>query len=123
MLQPLGVRLVGLALVGAEAWQLQSLDNGMTIVLGRATTRNKSPLMERLRRFIAVWPRPSKQIDIDIKTADLRYAGGFALPGSPRCSRQPVGPPNRKAGNGQQYNELIVGLDIGTSRSPAWSPR
>ena len=76
MLEPLGVRLVGLALSAREAWQLQ-LDNGMTIVLGRE--RDKSPLAERLQRFIAVWPRVQQEIDIDIRLADLRYPGGFAL--------------------------------------------
>ena len=94
MLQPLGVRLVGLALSAREAWQLQ-LDNGMTIVLGRE--QDKSPLMERLRRFIAVWPRVHEQIDIDIKTADLRYAGGFALtPADASVLHQPVAPAARK---------------------------
>ena len=94
MLQPLGVRLVGLALSAREAWQLQ-LDNGMTIVLGRE--QDKSPLMERLRRFIAVWPRVHEQIDIDIKTADLRYAGGFALtPADASVLHQSVAPAARK---------------------------
>lgn len=76
MLQPLGVRLVGLALSAREAWQLQ-LDNGMTIMLGRE--QDKSPLAERLQRFIAVWPGVHQEIDIEIKVADLRYPGGFAL--------------------------------------------
>lgn len=76
MLQPLGVRLVGLALSAREAWRLQ-LDNGMTIVLGRE--QEKSPLVERLQRFVAVWPRVQSEIDIEIKVADLRYPGGFAL--------------------------------------------
>ncbi|MEZ5609065.1 MAG: cell division protein FtsQ/DivIB [Rhodocyclaceae bacterium] len=76
LLEPLGVRLVGLALSAREAWQLQ-LDNGMTVVLGRE--REKSPLAERLQRFIAVWPRVEQEIGIDITLADLRYPGGFAL--------------------------------------------
>ena len=67
----------------------------MTIVLGRE--QDKSPLMERLRRFIAVWPRVHEQIDIDIKTADLRYAGGFALtPADASVLHQPVAPAARK---------------------------
>jgi cell division protein FtsQ len=76
MLQPLGLRLAGLALSAREAWQLR-LDNGLVIVLGRE--QDKSPLAERLQRFIAVWPRVREQIDIDIKVADLRYPSGFAL--------------------------------------------
>ena len=94
MLQPLGVRLVGLALSAREAWQLQ-LDNGMTIVLGRE--QEKSPLVERLQRFIAVWPGVHKEIDIEIKVADLRYPGGFALtPADASVLQQPVAPAGRK---------------------------
>ena len=94
MLQPLGVRLVGLALSAREAWQLQ-LDNGMTIVLGRE--QDKSPLAERLQRFIAVWPGVHKEIDIEIRVADLRYPGGFALtPADASVLQQPVAPAGRK---------------------------
>ena len=93
-LQPLGVRLVGLALSAREAWQLQ-LDNGMTIVLGRE--QEKSPLVERLQRFIAVWPGVHKEIDIEIRVADLRYPGGFALtPADASVLQQPVAPAARK---------------------------
>jgi cell division protein FtsQ len=53
--------------------------------------------MDRLRRFIAVWPRVHEQIDIDIKTADLRYASGFALtPVDASVLQQPVAPAARK---------------------------
>ncbi|MER2552890.1 MAG: cell division protein FtsQ/DivIB [Thauera sp.] len=94
MLQPLGVRLVGLGLSAREAWQLQ-LDNGLTIMLGRE--QDKSTLGERLRRFIAVWPRVQDEIDIDIKVADLRYPGGFALtPADASVLQQPVTPAGRK---------------------------
>lgn len=94
MLQPLGVRLVGLALSAREAWQLQ-LDNGMTIVLGRE--QEKSPLVDRLQRFIAVWPGVEREIDIEIRVADLRYPGGFALtPADASVLQQPVAPAGRK---------------------------
>ena len=76
LLQPMGVRLVGLALTAREAWQLK-LDNGLVIMLGREQER--SQLIDRLNRFITVWPRVREQIDIDIKVADLRYPGGFTL--------------------------------------------
>ncbi|WP_068636014.1 cell division protein FtsQ/DivIB [Thauera butanivorans] len=76
LLQPMGVRLVGLALSAREAWQLK-LDNGLVIMLGREQER--SLLADRLKRFIAVWPRVREQVDIDIKVADLRYPSGFAL--------------------------------------------
>lgn len=49
----------------------------MTVIVGR--DQDESPLVERLQRFIAVWPRVQDNIDIDIKVADLRYPGGFAL--------------------------------------------
>ncbi len=94
MLQPLGLRLVGLALSAREAWQLQ-LDNGMTIVLGRE--QEKSPLAERLQRFIAVWPGVEKEIDIEIRVADLRYPGGFALtPADASVLQKSVAPAGRK---------------------------
>ena len=76
LLQPMGVRLVGLALSTREAWQLR-LDNGLVIMLGREQER--SQLGDRLQRFISAWPRVREQIDIDIKVADLRYPNGFAL--------------------------------------------
>lgn len=76
LLQPMGVRLVGLAFSAREAWQLR-LDNGLVIMLGRAQER--SQLGDRLQRFITAWPRVREQIDIDIKVADLRYPNGFAL--------------------------------------------
>lgn len=76
LLQPLGVRLVGLALSARQAWQLK-LDNGLVIMLGRE--QDRSALADRLKRFIAAWPRVREQIDIDIKVADLRYPSGFAL--------------------------------------------
>ena len=94
MLQPLGLRLVGLALSAREAWQLQ-LDNGMTVVLGRE--QEKSPLVERLQRFIAVWPGVQEEIDIEIRVADLRYPGGFALtPADASVLQQPVAPAGKK---------------------------
>ncbi|HRP66207.1 MAG TPA: cell division protein FtsQ/DivIB [Thauera sp.] len=94
LLQPLGLRLVGLALSAREAWQLQ-LDNGMTVVLGRE--QEKSPLAERLKRFIAVWPGVHQEIDIDIKIADLRYPGGFALtPADASVLLQPASTTGRK---------------------------
>ena len=76
LLQPMGARLVGLALSARQAWQLR-LDSGLVIMLGREQER--SQLSDRLQRFIAAWPRVREQIDIDIKVADLRYPNGFAL--------------------------------------------
>lgn len=77
LLAPLGVRPVALRVSAREAWKLQ-LDNGMTLVLGR--DQDKSALLERLQRFIALWPQVRESIhNIDIKVADLRYPGGFAL--------------------------------------------
>ena len=84
LLAPLGVRLVGLGVSTREAWKLH-LDNGMTLVLGR--DQDKSALVDRLQRFIALWPQVRESIhNIDIKVADLRYPGGFALtPADPRA--------------------------------------
>ena len=76
LLEPLGVRLVGLALSAREAWQL-TLDNGLVIVLGREQER--ASVNQRLARFVANWARVMEQIDIQVAVADLRYPGGFAL--------------------------------------------
>lgn len=74
--QPLGARLVGLALSAREAWQL-TLDNGLVIMLGRE--QDKSPLDKRLARFVAAWPQVKDNIGVQIAVADLRYPSGFAL--------------------------------------------
>lgn len=76
MLQPLGVKLVGLALSAREAWRL-TLDNGMVIVLGREQER--APLKDRLARFVAAWPKLQEQVAVQVAVADLRYPSGFAL--------------------------------------------
>lgn len=85
MLQPLGFKLVGLALSAREAWRL-TLDNGMVIVLGRQQER--APLKDRLARFIAVWPKVQEQVGSQVAVADLRYPSGFAL--TPVASATPA---------------------------------
>ncbi|MDX9698304.1 MAG: cell division protein FtsQ/DivIB [Rhodocyclaceae bacterium] len=76
LLQPLEARLVDVDLSARAAWQLK-LDNGLQIILGREQA--EASLLARLQTFIQAWPRVREQVDIDIKVADLRYPGGFAL--------------------------------------------
>jgi len=76
VLEPLGRRLVSLALSAREAWQLK-LDDGMVIVLGR--DQEKAPIGERLARFVRAWPQASERIGVQVAVADLRYPSGFAL--------------------------------------------
>ncbi len=77
VLEPLGRRLVALALSARLAWQLR-LDDGMVIVLGR--DQEKAPIGERLARFVAAWPQAQERMGgVQIAVADLRYPSGFAL--------------------------------------------
>ncbi|NMF97851.1 cell division protein FtsQ/DivIB [Aromatoleum toluolicum] len=76
MLEPLGRKLVGLALSAREAWQLK-LDDGMVIMLGR--DQEKAPIGERLERFVSAWPQAKEKVGVQVAVADLRYPSGFAL--------------------------------------------
>jgi len=75
-LVPLGRRLTGLWLSAREAWELR-LDDGMVILLGR--DQERSPIEQRLARFVRVWPDTLAQLSMQVAIADLRYQGGFAL--------------------------------------------
>jgi cell division protein FtsQ len=61
-----------------RAWQLK-LDDGMTLDLGREQVE------QRLRRFVAVYPRTIARMTRPVDRVDLRYANGFAarVPGLP----------------------------------------
>ncbi|MBX3649812.1 MAG: cell division protein FtsQ/DivIB [Burkholderiales bacterium] len=61
-----------------RAWQLR-LDDGMTLDLGREQVE------QRLRRFVAVYPRTIARMTRPVDRVDLRYANGFAarVPGLP----------------------------------------
>lgn len=61
-----------------RAWQVR-LNDGMTLDLGRENVE------ERLRRFVAVYPRTIARMSRPVDRVDLRYANGFAarVPGLP----------------------------------------
>ncbi len=61
-----------------RAWQLK-LDDGTTLDLGREQVE------QRLRRFVAVYPRTIARMTRPVDRVDLRYANGFAarVPGLP----------------------------------------
>jgi cell division protein FtsQ len=83
ILEPLGLKPIGVSLSPREAWQLE-LDNGMVIVLGR--DHDKAKVEERLQRWVEVWPMTQERIGMQIAVVDLRYQGGFAL--TPEAQRQ-----------------------------------
>jgi cell division protein FtsQ len=61
-----------------RAWQVR-LDDGLTLDLGREHVE------ERLRRFVATYPRTIARMTRPVDRVDLRYANGFAarVPGLP----------------------------------------
>lgn len=71
-----------------RAWQIR-LDDGMTLDLGREQVE------ERLRRFVAAYPRTIARMSSPVDRVDLRYANGFAarVPGLP-----PATEPRQKRG-------------------------
>lgn len=61
-----------------RAWQIH-MDDGVTLDLGREHVE------ERLRRFVATYPRTIARMSHPVDRVDLRYANGFAarVPGLP----------------------------------------
>lgn len=75
ILQPMGRKVRQLRLSGRLAWQVV-LDDGMLIELGK--NQPKSPVEERLARFVEAWPAIQTKFDGSLRVADLRYPSGFA---------------------------------------------
>ncbi len=65
-----------LALSPRQAWQVR-LDDGVLIDLGRDQT--KSPVRERLARFLAVYREAGEKLHAKADVVDLRYPNGFAV--------------------------------------------
>jgi len=76
MLKVMGRHTAALTLSGRHAWQIK-LDDGMVLELGR--DEEKSPIDQRLTRFVAAWPQTLAKFDRKIVVADLRYPIGFAI--------------------------------------------
>lgn len=73
---PLGLAPVQVLLTQRHAWQLR-LSNGLTLQLGRDS--EKDPVLQRVGRFVEVYPRTLARLNRRIEYVDLRYPNGFAL--------------------------------------------
>lgn len=73
---PLGLEPVRVVLSGRYAWQAK-LSNGLVLELGRDQAR--SPVEDRLARFVAAYPRAIATLDRKLDYVDLRYPNGFAI--------------------------------------------
>jgi cell division septal protein FtsQ len=119
MLRPLGFSIARLELRERGSWFLTtgagSSGPGIELLLGR------DHLVEKMRRFIAIYDKTLKDQITNIARIDLRYANGLAV-----GWREPApddGPTRRReelreAGPmaNVQSGKMIVGLDIGTSK-------
>lgn len=80
MLRPLGFSLTRLELRERGSWFL-STGQGIELLLGR------DHLVEKMRRFIAIYDKALKEQNANIARIDLRYANGLAV-----AWREPVAP-------------------------------
>ncbi len=78
-LAPLGLRLEGVQVSPRHAWRLQ-IEDGLVLELGR------DRLDERMRRFVAAYPRVLAQMG-PVAQVDLRYPNGFAVSMATRGGR------------------------------------
>lgn len=80
LLAPLGKKLLGISLSSREAWSLH-LDNGtaegLLVELGRE--QGRSPLSERLIRFVTAYKEMEARLKAPMAMVDLRYPNGFAV--------------------------------------------
>jgi cell division protein FtsQ len=80
MLRPLGFSITRLELRERGSWFL-STGQGIELLLGR------DHLVEKMRRFIAIYDKALKEQNANIARIDLRYANGLAV-----AWREPVAP-------------------------------
>lgn len=71
-LAPLGLAITQIAMDPRRAWKL-TLDNGVTLVLGRKDTERQ------VQRFARFWPQVMAERASEIEEVDLRYPNGFAV--------------------------------------------
>lgn len=76
LIEPIGQTARQITLNTRLAWQVR-LDSGITLELGREQA--KSPIRERLQRFVAVYPGTVATRGARSQVADLRYPNGFVL--------------------------------------------
>lgn len=75
-LMPLHMELRQVLLSPRYAWQLR-LSNGLTLELGR--DQFEQSVLQRLARFVAVYPQTLGSLNRRLEYVDLRYPRGFAL--------------------------------------------
>lgn len=71
-LAPIGRRVQALRLDQRRAWVLE-LDSGVELKLGRDAA------LDRLNKFVRVYPTVFAAREAELKTVDLRYSNGFAV--------------------------------------------
>lgn len=76
MLTPLGLKARQVELSQRMAWQVK-LKDGPQLNLGREQT--KSPVAQRLQRFVEIYPSMIARRETKPVLVDLRYPNGFAL--------------------------------------------
>ncbi|WAJ36683.1 cell division protein FtsQ/DivIB [Pseudomonas sp. GOM7] len=85
LLRPMGFTVVGLQLRERGSWYLSATENAsgqrIEILLGR------DHVVEKMRRFAAIYERELKEQSANIARIDLRYANGLAV-----AWREPVEP-------------------------------
>ena len=73
-LAPIGRRVDALSIDDRRAWRL-TLDDGVELQLGRDDT------LDRVQRFVRVYPQLFAVREAELKTVDMRYSNGFAVRG------------------------------------------
>lgn len=71
-LSPLGRRVASLSLDQRRSWVV-TLDNGVELRLGRENA------LQRVEKFVNVYPAVFASRESELKTVDLRYSNGFAV--------------------------------------------
>jgi cell division protein FtsQ len=75
-LAPVGLEPKVVLLSARYAWQLE-LSSGLTVKLGR--DRDRDDVVDRLARFVAVYPYTVAKAPRRLEYVDLRYPNGFAV--------------------------------------------
>jgi hypothetical protein len=85
------------------------LEDGMLVELGREQA--KAPIRMRLQRFVEYYPTLSDARHGRPVAVDMRYPNGFALRFRGQCGSR-----SQRKEMSRDSKDLIVGLDIGTSK-------
>jgi cell division protein FtsQ len=72
IIAPLGLKIIAINLSPYDAWEIE-LNNGIPIVLG------KDEVMQRLKRFVEIYPKLFDNNTNAVEYIDLRYNNGLAV--------------------------------------------